>query len=336
MRKIIYCLVLFITVKQAIAQNPPPIHKQEVDKVTQAAIKMTERKMVDVLKAANGFKDATVTKTKGKYIPTAFYRNTNGADGIIYAYSSDNTGMNTSFLGYFLHSDIRKKYTELGAENSYLGLPNSDITNVRSGADKYFGLYSTFENGCISKIPNTPACAVSGDVYHKYVNMGGPASQIGFPTSNWTSFLGRNNQFFQTFQGGTFWSDGKTVYLMHGAILKKWNITAYGLPLEDVKGNSVFNMESQKFEKGTIVSGTKTGAWLMKGAILNKWYELGLATCGLPISEEATNGSMTAQNFEKGLMLLVNGKASFVADDNEKNKTDNNKIRQTIRIPGKQ
>ena len=41
---------------------------------------------------------------------------------------------------------------------------------------------------------------------------------------------------------------------------------------------------------------------------------------------------MTAQNFEKGLMLLVNGKVTFVPDDNEKNTEENNKIRQTNKL----
>lgn len=338
MRKLFCLISLIICLQQLQAQSPPPIRGGNIDKETEAAIKMTERKMIEVLKMGNGFKDATVTKTKGKYIPTAFYRNTNGADGIIYAYSSDNTSMNTSFLGYFIHGDIRKKYFEVGAEKSDLGLPVSDLTNIRSGANQYFGLYSTFENGAICKAANTPSCVITGLIYQKYKNMGGPTSQMGFAISNYASFLGRTNQYFQTFQGGSFWGNGKTAYMMHGDILKKWNVSTYGLPLEDIKGNSVFSMESQRFEKGTIISGTKTGAWLVKDPILNKWNELGgvAGICGLPISEEATNGSITAQNFEKGLMLLVNGKVSFVADDNEKNKTDNNKIRQKIRIPGKQ
>ena len=112
------------------------------------------------------------------------------------------------------------------------------------------------------------------------------------------------------------------------------------MPLEDEKGNSVMNMATQKFEKGTIVYGTKTGAWFVQGGILQKWYDLGGGgvnnTTGLPTSEQAVNISMLAQNFEKGLMLSVNGKVTFVPDDNEKNKSENNKIRETIRIPGKQ
>ena len=318
---------------QTMAQTPPPIRRKNADPELDAATKSITEKMKEVLNTANGFKDASPVKTKSYYGTVGYFLNTNGANGVIF-YNA------TSKMSYFIGGGTRLKYASMTAEGGTLGLPASDIKNVRSGVDKNFGIYATFENGAICTPPGKPAIAIVSPVYGKYNNMGGAASQLGWPTMEWSSFLGRPNEYFQTFQGGAFWGNKDIAYSMHGAIAKKFNKGIHGMPLEDEKGNSVMNLATQKFEKGTIVYGPKTGAWFVQGAILQKWYDLGGGgvnnTTGLPTGEQAVSATITAQNFEKGLMLLVNGKVTFVPDDTDKNKSDNNKIRQTIRIPGKQ
>lgn len=331
MKKLLTGLFILMCL-QTMAQTPPQIRRRNTDPELDAATQSILEKMKEVFGSANGFKDASPVKTKSLYGTVGYFQNTNGANGVIFFNAA-------SKISYFIGGGTRLKYASITAEGGTLGLPASDIKNVRSGVDKNFGLYATFEGGAICTPAGKPAIAIVNPVYHKYNNMGGPASELGWPTMEWSSFLGRANEYFQTFQGGAFWGNKDNAYSMHGAVAKKFNKSIHGMPLEDQKGNSVMNMSTQKFEKGTIVYGPKTGAWFVQGAILQKWYELGGGgvnnTTGLPTGDQAGNETMTAQNFEKGLMLLVNGKVTFVPDDSEKNKSDNNKIRQTIRIPGK-
>ena len=332
MKKLMTFLVVMICL-QTMAQRTSPIRIRNADPEFEAATKSILEKMKEVFSYANGFKDALPVKTKSYYGTVGYFQNTNAANGVIFYNAA-------SKISYFIGAGTRLKYASMTAEGSTLGLPASDLKNVRSGVDKNFGIYVTFENGAICTPPGKPAIAIVSPVYGKYNNMGGPASRLGWPTMEWSSFVGRANEYYQLFQGGAFWGNKNTAYSIYGAVAKKFNKSIHGMPLEDEKGNSVMNMATQKFEKGTIVYGTKTGAWFVQGGILQKWYDLGGGgvnnTTGLPTSEQVVNGSMIAQNFEKGLMLSVNGKVTFVPDDNEKNKTENNKIRETIRIPGKQ
>ena len=306
----------------------------QVDYVKEMARRSISQKLEEVLSSANGLKDADPIKTTGVNNNTGYYQNTNNNDGIIYWFDVYRESTYT-------YGSIRKKYTELGAEKSQLGFPTSDIrTSVKSGADSNIAVYAAFENGQIIQHAGHPPYAVVGIIFRKYGNMGGHSSVLGFPMSRWQSFLGRKNQYFQMFQGGAFWGDGLgNAWVMHGPILKKWDKAKHGLPLEDLKGNSVLNMQSQKFEKGVLVHSAKTGAWFVQGDFLQKWYALGgggvNTTTGLPISDEVGGALYVAQDFEKGLMIFANGEAKFLPDNSEKNKSDNNKTRQTIRLPGK-
>jgi uncharacterized protein with LGFP repeats len=333
MKKIILAALFFANVTQSIAQPPPIRQKGNTDPLFAEAKKSNELKMKEVLAIANGFKDLNPVKVKSKYDTDGYYQATNGGDGYIFYIAK----LKTSVFSYGV---IRKKHVELGLEQGVLGFPTADSKTVKSGFSKATVVYAPFENGAICFKPGMQPIAILPAAIWKYNNMNGPQSDLGYPTSEYTSFLGRDNQYFQNFENGAFWGDKDKAYSMHGAIWKKFNVAKHGMPVEDEKGNSVMHAATLKCAKGTIVWGEKSGAWFIQEPFLAEWYKLGSVApdskTGMPTSDPSVGDAMTAQNFEKGLMLLVSGKVTFVPDDSEKNKADNNKIRQTIRIPGKQ
>jgi hypothetical protein len=359
-KKISFAIICFCIYNISYAQltvvplpetKPPPIKrkytepKKEQEKVGAviqpivinedyvAAFKSINEKMKDVLTKGNGFKDAQLTPMNNpKGIP-GYYRNTNNNNGVIINSHKDITS-------YFLYSETRKKYFSLGAENSAIGYPTSDEKFLESKPTNKYGYYTLFDNGCFSSLTKNNIYVVSGVLFDKYANMGGPTSSLGFAISNMVNYVNGFNA--QRFENGMVIANNYDAFYISGAIAQRYNLKDCGLPTADPvteknQSQIVHIITSQSFEKGAIITSNKKGTFFMPKAIYNKWLTYGSTgnanTCGLPTSEAAVSATMTAQNFEKGLMLLVNGKATFVPDDNPKNQHDNNKIRKTIKFP---
>jgi hypothetical protein len=296
-----------------------------------AATESIQAKMKEVVSKANGFKDDKLTEVYNNTKVKGYYRNTNNVDGAIYY----NTLRKKSV---FIYGDVRKFYDSQGGANSYMNFPVSDLNIVKSGIGGEVGQQAIFENACVTINSQRKLQVVFGQVYEKYRSVGGATSYLGFAASDRVKYTSAS--YAQMFDGGIIITNNNDALIVKGKIKEKYNYKDCGLPLADAtteKGNSiiVFIVNTQKFEKCTIISSNKTSACFVKNEIYKKWMTYGNTvnnSCGLPTSDAAENGSMTAQNFEKGLMLLVNGKVTFIPDDNEKNTEDNNKIRETNKL----
>lgn len=104
-----------------------------------------------------------------------------------------------------VHGTILSKYLALGGPSGFLGFPVSDELDTEgvSGAKE-----SHFQGGRVYWSGSTSAHEVHGAILTKYLQLGGPASALGLPTSDEYSWgAGRRNDFqhgyiYWTAQGG--------------------------------------------------------------------------------------------------------------------------------------
>ena len=102
-----------------------------------------------------------------------------------------------------VHGDILSRFLGLGGVWTF-GFPITNESDVmRDG--KWIGRFSEFEGCTIYWSPSTGAHEVHGDIRRKYRDeMGGPAGQLGFPTSDESDIPGVSGPGrFNTFQQGS-------------------------------------------------------------------------------------------------------------------------------------
>lgn len=122
-------------------------------------------------------------------------------------------GIEQEFQGarmYFKHGDtnahevhgaILEKYLALGGASTW-GFPMTNESDIKkNGAD--VGKFSEFEHCTILWSQTTGAFEVHGDIRKKYLDLGGPAGELGFPTSDEADIPGVSGAArFSTFQTG--------------------------------------------------------------------------------------------------------------------------------------
>ena len=112
-----------------------------------AATESIMAKMKEVVVKANGFKDDKLTEVFNSIKVKGYYRNTNGANGVIYY----NTARKKSV---FIYGDIRKFYDSQGGSNSYIDYPVNDATILKPITSTNITLMYTIQaidklNGCV-------------------------------------------------------------------------------------------------------------------------------------------------------------------------------------------
>lgn len=204
-------------------------------------------------------------------------------------------------------------YTECPGLSFYKKLPS-----IRTGAKS---LQSSLKG-----TPSAPKYTTKGAIgtyYNKYKKV------TGAPTSN-EGKLSNPSGSYQRFEKGTVYYSSKTgAHLSkNGAIRTAYKGAKYtkgvlGLPTSDEK---VFKYNKsakyQSYQNGIITYSSKTGARVLKGAILSKWKALGWerSNLGLPIGNEYKSGSYIKQKFEKGYVTYTKkqGVKVYVAPKNFK------------------
>lgn len=98
---------------------------------------------------------------------------------------------------------VADRWSELGGPGSGLGLPTGPSTDVEGGS------ITEFEHGMIALTPEGRAFIVQGEILSAYRETGGPAGDLGFPTSDETTTDGG---WISTFENGTIaFLDGEPV-----------------------------------------------------------------------------------------------------------------------------
>ena len=135
-----------------------------------------------------------------------------------------------------------------------LGAAEGPPSNV--GAD---GLVQTFAGGKIFYSPDTGADVVTGQVLAKYESVGGPAGDLGFPTSSEADGglapMSRITTFAAADQPVIFWTPDYGAVIVRGAMSVAWAKLGgatgdLGAPTADQTENG--DLVSQKFNGGAI------------------------------------------------------------------------------------
>lgn len=122
---------------------------------------------------------------------------------------------------WVVQGDIYSQYRILGGLGSALGVPTSDELGAPNGGRK-----AHFARGDIYLHGRTGAREVHGAILQRYLQLGGPASVLGYPTSDETSLrgsqgeIGRFNRF--EFGSGIYFSGETGAWEVYGAIWAEW------------------------------------------------------------------------------------------------------------------
>ncbi len=100
-----------------------------------------------------------------------------------------------------VHGAILAKFLATGGVGMW-GFPVTNESDVKRGST-IIGKSSEFEGATIFWSSSTGAFEVHGDIRRKYAELGGPASDLGFPTSDEGSIPGAGGARFNTFQNAS-------------------------------------------------------------------------------------------------------------------------------------
>jgi glucose/arabinose dehydrogenase len=198
---------------------------------------------------------------------------------------------------------ILGKYLALGGHLS-LGLPTTDETLGKDGA----GVYSLLDrNHGIYWHPSTGARMVSGSIHTRYRELGGEGSPYGYPA---TDEAGAGSGRYNTFQrGAIYWTAQTGAWGLFGGIYNRWNAiggatgaAGIGFPTGGETATQNNTGLYQHFERGTVLWSPATGAWEVRGAIRNRYFQLGWerSYLGFPKTGENCTASACRSDFQGG------------------------------------
>ncbi|WP_199873705.1 hypothetical protein [Streptomyces sp. Root369] len=228
----------------------------------------------------------------------------------------------------------------IGEKNAALnGAPGEKVGELDSsgsvgGAP---GFVQKFQNGAIYWRRDLGAWWVLGDIYQKYLAVGGAAGGVlGHPVSDETSTgdgVGRFNHFER---GSIYWHPTIGAFEVHGEIHACWQrlgSEVFGYPVTDETATgeeSAVGLERGKFNdfrqflsdgstQGTsIYWSMSTDAHAVSGSIKDRWVELGRerSYLGFPITDEMewvdpdTQKAGRINHFERGAIAWAEGETT--------------------------
>ena len=199
---------------------------------------------------------------------------------------------------------IRARWAQLGYQNGTLGFPTGpEVWNETSSSWS-----QAYQNGTILGTGKTGYWMSKGAIRNKWVQMGAENSSLGMPIDNEHT---DGIAWWQQFENGFIIGTGRTGYWeSKGAIRARWAQLGYqngtlGFPTGPEVWNETSSSWSQAYQNGTILGTGKTGYWMSKGAIRNKWVQMGAenSSLGMPIDNEHTDGIAWWQQFENGFII---------------------------------
>jgi len=221
---------------------------------------------------------------------------------------------------FMVHGSIGKRWIELGRE--VFGYP---VTNEMPLPDG--GKYNTFRamqlaghpEACIVWQPaDRDAWEVYGDIYKKWIGLGGASGVLGYPVQNEQAAAvgGGRYQHFQ--HGIVTWHPETGAHAVYGSIGAHWlelGRESFGYPITDESpapdGQGRFNhfraLHVAGKPEASIYWTKETGAHEVYGAIRERWAKRGCETSnlGYPIAAECdrTDRSGREQRFQHGCIV---------------------------------
>ncbi len=177
------------------------------------------------------------------------------------------------------------------------------LSNEYEGANG--GRIQDFTGGRAYWHPDTGAHVVWGRIGSRYAEMGGPASPLGYPVTNEMATpdgVGRFNHFEH---GSIYWTPETGAQVVLGDMMNAWGASGWelgplGYPVESRR--EVPGGVAQNFQHGTLLKLDDGEARIVRGAIGDKYRELGAenSDLGLPTSNEIPLRGGAFQSFEHG------------------------------------
>jgi len=222
--------------------------------------------------------------------------------------------------GLLLRGEILAKWRALGGEESEIGHVTTNEFVLPDGV----GRANHFQYGSIYTHPDTGAHEVRGAIRDKWAELGWELSEIGYPTTDEFGLpdgIGRANHF----QSGSIYFHPDTgAHEVRGAIREKWAELGWersevGYPTTDEFGLPDGIGRANHFQYGSIYFHPGTGAHEVRGAIREKWAELGWerSRLGYPTSDEqaAPGGTGRISYFQHGSIYWDSSVGAVVTFD---------------------
>jgi hypothetical protein len=158
---------------------------------------------------------------------------------------------------HVVYGDIYAHYRLLGGLTGLLGVPVSDEQAAPGG-----GRVFHFVHGDIYQHGNTGAREVHGAIRDRYIDMGGPAGVLGYPTSDEQIIENRGREIgrFNRFENGSgiYYSPTTGAWDVYGAIWQEWQKTGgptgrLGFPTSGETDTPTSGGRYNEFQHGVIV-----------------------------------------------------------------------------------
>ena len=195
---------------------------------------------------------------------------------------------------------INDRYATFGGESSLLGIPTAEAIDVPGGAVR------EYQGGAIYYSKDTGAHVMYGAILDRYRALGGPSSELGFPTNDEGDTgdgVGRFNDFSTPGGAAIYWNPQWGASVIRGRVLETWRQAGavsgpFGYPSADT--SIMDGVQTGKFvgPEGTEIQWSKAGGLITIPAALATTIP-GLSattpTSERPISVSAPDTSVTAE-----------------------------------------
>ena len=195
---------------------------------------------------------------------------------------------------------INDRYATFGGESSLLGIPTAEAIDVPGGAVR------EYQGGAIYYSKDTGAHVMYGAILDRYRALGGPSSELGFPTNDEGDTgdgVGRFNDFSTPGGAAIYWNPQWGASVIRGRVLETWRQAGavsgpFGYPSADT--SIMDGVQTGKFvgPEGTEIQWSKAGGLITIPAALATTIP-GLSattpTSERPISVSPPDTSVTAE-----------------------------------------
>ncbi len=186
-----------------------------------------------------------------------------------------------------IHGAIRVRYRQMNTLYGRLGWPKRDQTTANYPGSQV----GIFERGRIYWSQASGPHEVYGDIYHRYMKIGGSMSRLSLPTSGVQDAAkpGTRRQLFQ--RGRFYWTKATGGWEVYGDILDRYlriggTGSRVGVPVSGVQDAAKPGTRRQLFDRGRYYWTKATGGWEMYGDNLALYLSIGgtASRVGVPVS----------------------------------------------------
>lgn len=186
---------------------------------------------------------------------------------------------------------INDRYATFGGESSLLGIPTAEAIDVPGGAVR------EYQGGAIYYSQDTGAHVMYGAILDRYRALGGPSSELGFPTNDEGDTgdgVGRFNDFSTPGGAAIYWNPQWGASVIRGRVLETWRQAGavsgpFGYPSADT----------------SIMDGVQTGKFVGPEGTEIKWSKAGgLITIPAALATTIPGLSATTPSSERPISVI--------------------------------